>query len=71
MTFNLQVMILISTVKQGYSKNGYNVLTLTVRLFSFPVTLFYVVNLIDIINFAKSPVPSTLLKACFTEHCIP
>lgn len=71
MTFNLQVMILISTVKQGYSKNGYNELTLTVRLFSFPVTLFYVVNLIDIMNFAKWPVQSTLLKACFTEHCIP
>lgn len=71
MTFNLQVMILISTVKQGYSKNGYNELTLTVRLFSFPVTLFYVVNLIDIMNFAKSPVQSTLLKACFTENCIP
>lgn len=42
------------TVKHTYSKHALNKLTLTVKWFSFPVTLKYYVNLTDIMNYDYS-----------------
>lgn len=59
------------TVKHSFSEHANNELMLTAKSFSFPMILFfYVVNLTGIMNYtnneAKSPVPATPLKACFT-----
>lgn len=49
----------------GCSEYSYNELTLTAKLFSFPVTSLHVVNLTDMTNYAydesKTPVPGTSL----------
>lgn len=56
---------LLNTVKHGYSEHAYDELTFTAKWFSFPVTIIYVVNLMDITKYAnneaKSPVPGTSL----------
>lgn len=41
-----------STVKHGYSEPVYNELMLKAKWFSFPLILFYVVNLTDVKNYA-------------------
>lgn len=61
-----------NTVKHAKSECIYKELTLVMKLFSFPVSFKHIVKLMDITNYmyiynkAKSPVPGTLLKACFT-----
>lgn len=61
-----------NTVKHAKSECIYKELTLVMKLFSFPVSFKHIVKLRDITNYmyiynkAKSPVPGTLLKACFT-----
>lgn len=53
------------TVKHDYSEHPYIELKLTVKRFSFPMTLLHIVNLKDITNYVynevKSPVPGTSL----------
>lgn len=58
--------------KTGFGEHPYNKLTLRAKLFSFLVTLLFVVNLhlMAITNYAynevKSYVPGTSLEMCFT-----
>lgn len=63
MTFNLQVMILISTVKQGYGKNGYNELTLTVRF--FPCDFILCCKFDRYNEFRKIACPKHFVKSVF------
>lgn len=53
------------TVKLDYSKNAYNKVTLTGKIFSFSVTIYPVVNLKDITKYAFNeenlPVPGVSL----------
>ena len=54
-----------NTVKHGYSEHIYNKLTLTAKLFSFPVTILHFANLTDKTSYAydevNSPIPGTSL----------
>lgn len=55
----------LGTVKHCYSAHIYNLLMLTAKWFSFPLTILYVVNLKDITNYtnkeAKFPLPGSTL----------
>lgn len=54
-----------NTVKHGYSEHIYNKLTLTAKLFSFPVTILHFANLTDKTNctlMIKSIRPSLALR---------
>lgn len=61
-----------NTVKHAKSECIYKELTHVMKLFSFSVSFKHFEKLMDITNYmyvynkAKSPVPGTLLKACFT-----
>lgn len=59
-THSSQVCLELSTVNHGYGKHAYNA-----KWFSFLLTLLFVVNLMDKMNYAyneaQSPIPGTLL----------